>query len=285
MRGTPVLLQLFVLYYGIAAAVRLPAFVAAFLGLALNYAAYESEIYRSALEAVSVGQLEAARTLGFTERQVLSYPGAAGVPPRAGADDERLRRAAEGFVARIGADGDGTHQADADFRDQSRQLGDSRRALRGAVPGDVAAAVGAGAPAGRAMEGSRPHDRPVVRRPCRTCICDAEPRRCSPARRSTSIAARSSRSWVPSGSGKTTMLRAIAGLEPFERGHDCGRRRDAPDGPSLATSFEELRRKVGMVFQFHCLFEHLTASRTSGWRRCTCIASRRPRRSARASNC
>jgi polar amino acid transport system substrate-binding protein len=72
MRGTPVLLQLFVLYYGIAAAVRLPAFAAAFLGLALNYAAYESEIYRSALEAVSKGQLEAARTLGFTERQVLT---------------------------------------------------------------------------------------------------------------------------------------------------------------------------------------------------------------------
>jgi polar amino acid transport system substrate-binding protein len=71
MRGTPVLLQLFVLYYGIASAVRLPAFAAAFLGLALNYAAYESEIYRSALEAVSVGQLEAARTLGFSERQVL----------------------------------------------------------------------------------------------------------------------------------------------------------------------------------------------------------------------
>jgi His/Glu/Gln/Arg/opine family amino acid ABC transporter permease subunit len=72
MRGTPVLLQLFVLYYGIASAIRLPAFAAAFLGLALNYAAYESEIYRSALEAVPVGQLEAARTLGFTERQVLT---------------------------------------------------------------------------------------------------------------------------------------------------------------------------------------------------------------------
>jgi polar amino acid transport system substrate-binding protein len=71
MRGTPLLLQLFVLYYGIAAAVKLPAFAAAFLGLALNYAAYESEIYRGALQAVPVGQLEAARTLGLTERQVL----------------------------------------------------------------------------------------------------------------------------------------------------------------------------------------------------------------------
>ncbi len=72
VRGTPVLLQLFVLYYGIAAAVRLPAFAAALLGLALNYAAYESEIYRGALEAVPVGQLEAARTLGLSERQVLA---------------------------------------------------------------------------------------------------------------------------------------------------------------------------------------------------------------------
>jgi His/Glu/Gln/Arg/opine family amino acid ABC transporter permease subunit len=71
MRGTPVLLQLFVIYYGLSSVVRLPAFVAALLGLGLNYAAYESEIYRSALEAVPRGQLEAARILGFSERQIL----------------------------------------------------------------------------------------------------------------------------------------------------------------------------------------------------------------------
>jgi polar amino acid transport system substrate-binding protein len=71
IRGTPLLLQLFVLYYGIAEAVRLPAFLASLLGLALNYAAYESEIYRGALLAVPVGQLEASRTLGFTEYQTL----------------------------------------------------------------------------------------------------------------------------------------------------------------------------------------------------------------------
>jgi polar amino acid transport system substrate-binding protein len=71
IRGTPLLLQLFVLYYGLAEAVRLPAFLAALLGLALNYAAYESEVYRSALESVPTGQLEAGRTLGLTELQVL----------------------------------------------------------------------------------------------------------------------------------------------------------------------------------------------------------------------
>jgi polar amino acid transport system substrate-binding protein len=71
MRGTPVLLQLFVIYYGLSSVILLPAFIAALLGLGLNYAAYESEIYRSALEAVPRGQLEAARILGFRELQIL----------------------------------------------------------------------------------------------------------------------------------------------------------------------------------------------------------------------
>jgi polar amino acid transport system substrate-binding protein len=69
IRGTPLLLQLFVLYFGLAAVVQLPAFVAALIGLGLNYAAYESEIYRGALQAVPAGQLAAARTLGLTEHQ------------------------------------------------------------------------------------------------------------------------------------------------------------------------------------------------------------------------
>jgi polar amino acid transport system substrate-binding protein len=71
VRGTPVLLQLFVLYYGLSAVVRLPAFLAAVIGLGLNYAAYESEIYRAALEAIPRAQLEAARTLGLSELQTL----------------------------------------------------------------------------------------------------------------------------------------------------------------------------------------------------------------------
>jgi len=71
VRGTPLLLQLFVLYFGLEAFVQLPAMVAAVLGLGLNYGAYESEIYRGALQAVAPGQLEAARTLGFTSWQTL----------------------------------------------------------------------------------------------------------------------------------------------------------------------------------------------------------------------
>ena len=71
IRGTPLLLQLFALYFGLASVVQLPAFLAALIGLGLNYAAYESEIYRGALEAVPPGQLDAARTLGLSEAQTL----------------------------------------------------------------------------------------------------------------------------------------------------------------------------------------------------------------------
>ena len=62
-----------------------------------------------------------------------------------------------------------------------------------------------------------------------------------------------------SGSGKTTMLRTIAGLEQFERGwvDIDGVRLEA--GRAVAATLRSLRAKVGMVFQFHCLFEHLTA--------------------------
>jgi polar amino acid transport system substrate-binding protein len=72
-RGTPVLLQLYVLYFGLAPLVRLGAFEAATLGLGLNYAAYEAEVHRGALLAIPRGQTEAARTLGLAPFQVLRY--------------------------------------------------------------------------------------------------------------------------------------------------------------------------------------------------------------------
>ena len=71
LSATGIFVSLFVLYFGLAAVVQLPAFLAALLGLGINYAAYESEIYRGALQAVPRGQLEAARTLGFSEMQTL----------------------------------------------------------------------------------------------------------------------------------------------------------------------------------------------------------------------
>ena len=70
-RGTPVLLQLYLLYYGLAPVVHLSALAAAVLGLGLNYAAYEAEVHRAALTAVPIGQSEAAASLGLTRWQSL----------------------------------------------------------------------------------------------------------------------------------------------------------------------------------------------------------------------
>lgn len=62
-----------------------------------------------------------------------------------------------------------------------------------------------------------------------------------------------------SGSGKTTILRALAGLETFDQGAVQVEGIDVPRGEAPAAVLQRLRTKVGMVFQFHCLFEHLSA--------------------------
>jgi polar amino acid transport system substrate-binding protein len=72
-RGTPVLLQLYVLYFALAPLVKLGPFHAAVLGLGLNYAAYEAEVHRGALLALPSGQSEAARALGLGRLQALRY--------------------------------------------------------------------------------------------------------------------------------------------------------------------------------------------------------------------
>lgn len=74
MRGTPLMLQLMVVYFGpyylfgvrVGNGYRLWA---AFLGFAVNYAAYFAEIYRSGIQSMPVGQYEAAKLLGYTKSQ------------------------------------------------------------------------------------------------------------------------------------------------------------------------------------------------------------------------
>ena len=66
-RGTPVLVQLLFLYFGLpVVGIALPGWLTALVGLGLNYAAYESQVYRAALEAIPRGQWEAAYSLGMT---------------------------------------------------------------------------------------------------------------------------------------------------------------------------------------------------------------------------
>ncbi len=72
LRGTPLLLQLLVIFYLLPSlGLTLPALVAGIMGLAINYSAYESEIYRAGLQAVPVGQLEAALTLGMSRAKAV----------------------------------------------------------------------------------------------------------------------------------------------------------------------------------------------------------------------
>lgn len=71
-RGTPLLIQLFILYYGLPnIGVALSPFAAAIAGLGMNYAAYEAEVYRAGMEAVPKGQMEAALSLGMTRTLAL----------------------------------------------------------------------------------------------------------------------------------------------------------------------------------------------------------------------
>ncbi len=74
MRGTPLMLQLMVVYFGpnLLFGISLPSnwrFIAVILGFVINYAAYFAEIYRGGIESISQGQYEAAEVLGYTKTQ------------------------------------------------------------------------------------------------------------------------------------------------------------------------------------------------------------------------
>jgi polar amino acid transport system substrate-binding protein len=74
MRGTPLLIQLFLIYYGLPQiGIRLNAALAAILGLGLNYAASEAENYRAGIQAVPAGQTEAAHALGMSRWQCVRH--------------------------------------------------------------------------------------------------------------------------------------------------------------------------------------------------------------------
>ncbi|RJQ41472.1 MAG: ABC transporter permease subunit [Nitrospiraceae bacterium] len=67
-RGTPLLIQLYIIYYGLPnIGISLSPLTAAFIGLGMNYAAYEAELYRAGINAVPKGQMEAALSLGMTQ--------------------------------------------------------------------------------------------------------------------------------------------------------------------------------------------------------------------------
>src|SRR5205085_10442429 len=72
IRGTPLLIQLFIIFYGLPSiGIRFSPLWAAVIGLGVNYAAYEAENYRAGIQSIPRGQLDAALALGLSRVQTI----------------------------------------------------------------------------------------------------------------------------------------------------------------------------------------------------------------------
>lgn len=72
--GTPLLLQLFLIYFGLVQiGIDIPALAAGIIGLGLHFAVYNADIFRAGIAAIDSGQAEAARSIGFGRWQTLRY--------------------------------------------------------------------------------------------------------------------------------------------------------------------------------------------------------------------
>ncbi|MBN2427527.1 MAG: amino acid ABC transporter permease [Deltaproteobacteria bacterium] len=73
VRGIPLLVQLFYLYYALGQFVLVPDILAAILAMSFCYGAYMGEVFRAGIEAIDPGQSEASMSLGFNSRQTMFY--------------------------------------------------------------------------------------------------------------------------------------------------------------------------------------------------------------------
>lgn len=74
VRGTPILVQLYIVYYGLPSlGIEFPDVLAGIITLSLNSAAYVAEIIRAGISAVDKGQMEAARSLGMSNAQAMRH--------------------------------------------------------------------------------------------------------------------------------------------------------------------------------------------------------------------
>ncbi|MBP7926758.1 MAG: amino acid ABC transporter permease [Desulfobulbus sp.] len=73
VRGIPLLVQLFYIYYALGRFVRVPDLVAAVIAMAFCYGAYMGEVFRAGIKSIDRGQTEAALSLGFNSRQTMAW--------------------------------------------------------------------------------------------------------------------------------------------------------------------------------------------------------------------
>jgi len=72
--GTPLLLQLYLIYYGLVQiGIDIPALFAGILGLSLHFAVYNADVFRAGIVSVDPGQMEGARSIGLSQGQTLRY--------------------------------------------------------------------------------------------------------------------------------------------------------------------------------------------------------------------
>lgn len=71
VRGTPLIVQIFILYFGLTAIILIPEFWAAAIALAVHNGGYIAEIFRGAIQSIEKGQMEAGRSLGMTTTKAM----------------------------------------------------------------------------------------------------------------------------------------------------------------------------------------------------------------------
>ncbi|AEV28020.1 amine acid ABC transporter, permease protein, 3-TM region, His/Glu/Gln/Arg/opine family [Sphaerochaeta pleomorpha str. Grapes] len=71
IRGTPLLVQLFIIYYGLTSLVTIAPIPSAIIALAIHNGAYIGEIFRGAIQSIHYGQLEAAKSIGMTHMKAM----------------------------------------------------------------------------------------------------------------------------------------------------------------------------------------------------------------------
>ena len=73
IRGTPVVVQLLIIYFVVFGSVRVDKVIVAILAFGVNSGAYVAEIFRSGIMSIDPGQMEAGRSLGFNYAQTMWY--------------------------------------------------------------------------------------------------------------------------------------------------------------------------------------------------------------------
>lgn len=71
IRGTPILLQLFIVYYGLSGIIRLDPYPSAIIAFGIHNGAYIAEILRGAIQSIDIGQMEAARSIGMSKSKAM----------------------------------------------------------------------------------------------------------------------------------------------------------------------------------------------------------------------